>query len=191
MSIEDEVATLRRDLTDVEESLRLLRNADRLQGRRVSAAAPSDEDRMGWNATTKKWEPKAGVRGVLAETLSTSMTIDATTSELDCLTLAAITGDGVRRMRLTVFSGAGTDTVANVLELFLKEGDTTLSTARHIFATSGGSGQVALVILYELVPSDASHTYKFTVDRVGGTGISQAFGNATRPAFIMCEDIGT
>ena len=44
-------------LTDVEEALRLLRDADRLQGRRFSAAAPSDGALARWNATTKKWEP--------------------------------------------------------------------------------------------------------------------------------------
>jgi len=61
MSIEDEVATLRRDLTDVEQSLRLLRNADRLQGRRFSAAAPSPGAVPRWNATQPRWEPTPGV----------------------------------------------------------------------------------------------------------------------------------
>lgn len=48
-------------LTDVEESLRLLRDADRLQGRRFSAEAPDHGDLAAWNATTKKWEPVAGI----------------------------------------------------------------------------------------------------------------------------------
>lgn len=43
-------------LADVEESLRLLRDANRLQGRRVSAEAPADNAPLRWNATTKKWE---------------------------------------------------------------------------------------------------------------------------------------
>lgn len=46
-------------LDALEESLRLLRDADRLQGRRVSAAAPSGNDRLEWNSDTKKWEPKS------------------------------------------------------------------------------------------------------------------------------------
>lgn len=48
-------------LTDVEESLRLLRNANRLQGRHLSAAAPTNNYYLGWNGTTKKWEPKGFV----------------------------------------------------------------------------------------------------------------------------------
>lgn len=50
-------------LTDVEESLALLRDADRLQGRKVSATAPSNTEVLGWNNTTKKWEPQAGGGG--------------------------------------------------------------------------------------------------------------------------------
>jgi len=48
-------------LADVEESLRLLRNADRLQGRRFSAAAPSPGAVPSWNTTTKVWEPSSGL----------------------------------------------------------------------------------------------------------------------------------
>ena len=50
--------TIESRLSDVEESLRLLRDADRLQGRRMSATAPTDNYYVGWNNTTKKWEPK-------------------------------------------------------------------------------------------------------------------------------------
>jgi hypothetical protein len=44
-------------LTIVEESLKNLRDANRLQGRRFSAAAPSQGAVPRWNAITKKWEP--------------------------------------------------------------------------------------------------------------------------------------
>lgn len=50
--------TIATRLADVEESLRLLRDANRLQGRPLSATAPTDNYYLGWNNTTKKWEPK-------------------------------------------------------------------------------------------------------------------------------------
>ena len=50
--------TVESRLADVVNRLRNLGNAVRLQGRRMSAAAPSDLNFLGWNATTKKWEPK-------------------------------------------------------------------------------------------------------------------------------------
>lgn len=54
-------------LTDVEESLRFLRDANRLQSRPVSAAAPAANQVLRWNGTTKKWEPAAGIAtGTLA-----------------------------------------------------------------------------------------------------------------------------
>ena len=68
-------------LKDVEESLRLLRDANRLQGRRVSVTAPTDNDHIGWNATTKKWEPKTIITsGTFTPTLTNTTNIDASTA---------------------------------------------------------------------------------------------------------------
>ena len=53
-------------LSDVQERLRNLGNAVRLQGRKMSAAAPADNELLGWNDTTKKWEPKSSVPAVRA-----------------------------------------------------------------------------------------------------------------------------
>ncbi len=70
-------------LKDVEESLRLLRDANRLQGRRVSATAPTDNDHIGWNATTKKWEPKTIITsGTFTPTLIAVTNIDGATAYL-------------------------------------------------------------------------------------------------------------
>ena len=82
-------------LTDVEESLRLLRDADRLQNRRVSAAAPKANELLGWNATTKKWEPKsdapaarvhnsANITGI-ATTTDTALTFDTERFDTDTI----------------------------------------------------------------------------------------------------------
>ncbi|KKK75519.1 hypothetical protein LCGC14_2872910, partial [marine sediment metagenome] len=129
-------------------------------------------------------------RGVLAQTSSTTLVANSTGSETDCLTLAAITGDGTRRVRIVVYCWVATDTVANTCELRIKEGGTTLQSQQWIFANSGGPGQFAMVMLWEFVPTAASHTYKFIIIRTAGAGISQALAASTKPAFIMCEDIG-
>ncbi|KKM22482.1 hypothetical protein LCGC14_1624890 [marine sediment metagenome] len=76
--------TIESRLADAEEMLRNLRDANRLQSRRVSAAAPNDNELLGWNATTKKWEPKA-------PTIKTARA----TSDLTLTTAAqSIVGDG-------------------------------------------------------------------------------------------------
>lgn len=46
-------------LDDLEEGLRKIRDADKLQGRRVSAVKPIANELLGWNNDTKKWEPKS------------------------------------------------------------------------------------------------------------------------------------
>ena len=70
--------TIESRLSDVEESLRLLRDADRLQGRRVSATAPTSNYYLGWNATTKKWEPKGLT--LIRKLANQSKTTDTTTA---------------------------------------------------------------------------------------------------------------
>ena len=129
-------------------------------------------------------------RGVLAQTSSTTLNI-ITTAETDCLTLAAITGDGVRRVLITVFCWVG-GIGGDVLELRIKEGATVLQRQQYWISITGGIGQKGLTILWEFVPTAASHTYKFTVLRTAGSGGNvNAFAGADRPAFIMCKDIGT
>lgn len=75
MSVESRLAA-------VEESLRLLRDADRLQGRRVSAAAPTDQYYLAWNATSKKWEPKGFAHAVK---LASQNLNDTTLEDIDDL----------------------------------------------------------------------------------------------------------
>ena len=128
--------------------------------------------------------------GVLAETSSTTLNIN-TVAETDCLTLAAITGDGVRRVLITVFCWVG-GVGGDVLELRIKEGGTILQRQQYRIPVTGGQGQRGLTILWEFVPTSAAHTYKFTVQRtIGSGGNVNALAEANRPAFIMCEDIGT
>lgn len=55
--------TVESRLKDIEDRLRHLRNADRLQGRRMSAAAPSNNDVPTWDGSNKKWKLAAGGGG--------------------------------------------------------------------------------------------------------------------------------
>ena len=55
-------------LADVEESLRLLRDANQLQGRRMSAEQPIAGEVITWNAVTKKWEPNYPLHPLAIET---------------------------------------------------------------------------------------------------------------------------
>lgn len=70
MTIEDDVARLTGDLANVQEALRLLRDANRLQGRPMSAQAPTSNQLLTWNATAKKWEPSTVTKYTDAEAIA-------------------------------------------------------------------------------------------------------------------------
>ena len=91
-------------LTDLEESIRLLRDANRLQGRRVSATAPTDGNLLRWNATTKKWEPTLAseVKSVYKATVSDS------SSRVTVITPTS--GKKVRIIAVGLMSASGTGT---------------------------------------------------------------------------------
>ena len=110
-------------LTDAEEYLKGIGNAVRFQGRRVSAAAPSDLNFIGWNATTKKWEPKAGVLDVdLGQTDVVSSTDEET---LYSYTIPADTLGATGGFRLAV-AGDLLENAAGTLTIKVKLGATTI-----------------------------------------------------------------
>ncbi len=118
--------TVESRLTDVEETLRLLRDADRLQGRRVSAAAPSDLNFMGWNATTKKWEPKAGVLN--ADLSQVDVVSSTTETTLYSFTIPADTLGATGGLLLTL-SGDILVNTAGTFVIKVKLGATTVFTS--------------------------------------------------------------
>lgn len=71
-------------LTDVEESLRLFRNADRFQGRRMSAEDPADRAVIAWDDDLKKYRPLATASQFARATDNLTLTTGA----------QSITGDG-------------------------------------------------------------------------------------------------
>ncbi|KKN03770.1 hypothetical protein LCGC14_1104330 [marine sediment metagenome] len=112
-------------LASVEEFLRGIGNALRLQGRRVSAAAPSDNELLGWNATTKKWEPKAGVLN--ADLTQVDVANEGDETSLYSYTIPADTLGATGGFKLFV---AGdmlvNDGAANTLRIRVKLGSTTV-----------------------------------------------------------------
>ena len=121
MSVEDDVAALRVRLADVEEKLRLLRDADRLQGRRVSAAAPDNNAPLRWNATTKKWEATLAASEV--KTARKRSVEDSTTR----VTVATPTsGKKIRITSSQVWNGSDT---ASIIEVYFGTGAAITTTA--------------------------------------------------------------
>ena len=115
--------TVESRLADVVDRLRNLGNAVRFQGRRVSAAAPSDLNFLGWNATTKKWEPKAGVLNAnLDQTDVESSTAEET---LYTYTIPADTIGATGGIKLTM-GGDALKNAAGTLVLKVKLGSTTV-----------------------------------------------------------------
>lgn len=95
------------------------------------------------------------------------------------MTAIAVTGDGVRRIRITVH-------LANLVvssgdkTVYLYEGATEiarLSGSQTLQSTQEGS--------YNFIPASGSHTYKIKVFMTGSI-----FNTATQPSWVLAEDIG-
>lgn len=117
-------------LIELEEAIRLIKNADRLQGRRVSAAAPSANEPMAWNDTTKKWEPAAtiAVNTINENTAASGVTIDS-----------VLLKDGVVTAGDVAFDDATSDPVA-VGNAASDGSENSVARKDHIHATGGTAG---------------------------------------------------
>ena len=131
-------------LTDVEESLRLLRDADRLQGRRVSAAAPKENGVLGWNKATKKWEPVAGVTILDRDLTQVDVVNTATETSIYSLSISANVLGATGGFRLTL-GGDMLKNAAGNLEIRVKLG------ATEVFLSDVGA------------PSSSADRHKWTI----------------------------
>ena len=90
-------------LLELEESLRKLRDANRLQARPLSAKAPAANEVLTWNATTKKWEPSTYSGANLSDKFTTR-TVQMTTTQLPSTDIARFAdGAGKTTLRLGFF----------------------------------------------------------------------------------------
>jgi hypothetical protein len=93
-----------------------------------------------------------------------------------------------RRIKITGYiSECSNDTIDFGGTLFIMEGATQLQQADWLVARAGFA--TACSVMGVLQPSAGSHTYKLTMQNLGG-GIVTMLASATKPAFILVEDIG-
>lgn len=145
----------------------------------VAPAAWADQVRDNFEALPR------GILG-LAESTSNKGPTSGTT-ELDILSIAVTVGSS-RRIRISfqAVETSGT-TVEDRFYLRLKEGATQLLQAQSATVASNATYWVPWVTL---APSAGAHTYKATIQRVGGTGIQTLVASATSPIQLLVEDIG-
>lgn len=112
-----------------------------------------------------------------------------TETSLTGLSVTVTVAAGSRRIRVS-FVGLFFDTVSgDQYQVNIKEGATVLQQA--IDQAPAANFQKTLTSAVVLVPAAGSHTYNLTLQRITGTGTSALFANATAPAYILVEDIGT
>lgn len=160
----------------------------------IAASAPGDTAAAG---TTGKWAD-AGHRHAREAAVSTTayphgvlyrssdLTAGSASGDVTGMTAIAVTGDGVRRVRITVHMPYITNsTTGTTATIALMEGATTIAT----LAIVTGPTAWQLHTSYDLVPTTGAHTYKINIAQAGGT-VSMG-GGANVKSYVMAEDIGT
>ncbi|KKN15879.1 hypothetical protein LCGC14_0981720 [marine sediment metagenome] len=169
-------------LADVEESLRLLRNADRLQGRRFSAAAPSPGAVPSWNTNTKVWEPSSGLLDRDLDQVDVENTTDASSLYSHSIPGNTLGATGGARLLL---SGDMLVAVTGTYTIAVKFGTTTIFTSStQDMADSANRRNWGMVIEFMNSATNAQkwialmHTMNATADTfpIGGADIRQGIG---------------
>ncbi|KKL55084.1 hypothetical protein LCGC14_2258960, partial [marine sediment metagenome] len=123
-------------LAHVEEFLRGVGNALRLQGRRMSATAPTDKQVVMWNGTTKKWEPVTGAQILFARA----------TSNLSLSTSAqSIVGDGDSSKVRLLLPTIGDWLIAAVCDLNLTVAGAGISFG-ELFVNDSGTAETGVAV---------------------------------------------
>jgi hypothetical protein len=141
--------------------------------------------------------PEFSVRALEAEEVATlgyaqvtaNQTAMATGTEVDATGLAVtVTVSANRYIRISTNLMLQRSVADNVTVAYIKEGATYLQVMGLRQTTAAIDETLSGSIVIDS-PSAGSHTYKIATDR-SGTGTRQITANATRPAFILVEDIG-
>jgi len=107
------------------------------------------------------------------------------------LSAPSITGDGVKKFKITANFAAITSTGANdVFNLTIEDNTlgTVLSTrTKYMPATAGAASGSCMTTVN--VPAAGTHVYRLAGQRAGGTGIGTLPGNAASPIEIIVEQI--
>ena len=128
--------------------------------------------------------------------LSVKRTTDAgpfsTPESAGILAALSVTGDGVKKFKITASFQSMTGTVVgDVFAFYLKDGATVIKTHR-VYVTSalqGFIGAAGGTITAVDTPAVGSHSYTLTAIRLNGTGTGVVVGNAAAPIDIIVEQI--
>lgn len=100
----------------------------------------------------------------------------------------AVTAGADRRLKITGSCHAASPTAADEVDLYIREGSTTL---QQRVLTVGTAGRIyALHAIAIVTPTAGAHTYKLSMARTAGAGSAFMGAGALYPAFILVEDIG-
>lgn len=153
---------------------------DGLEGRRLDLHLIETYDGSGWRSQ------------VPAVSAGRTADISFAGTETDVVSAPAVTGDGVKKFKITATVWTLGATVAgDIFELRLKDASSgTLLTAQRVMAqiTSTGATDGATITTAH-VPAAGTRVYKLAVIRTGGTGTGTVKATATSPAEIIVEQI--
>lgn len=131
----------------------------------------------------------SGVRGSLGYAQATATQGSITTeTDLTGLTVTATVNSG-ERIRVKGNILVQTTVAGDVVYLRIKESTTVLQISSLILSSTADVYVMPIEVI--LTPSAASHTYKLSLARQGGTGTISMVAGATFPSFILVEGIGT
>jgi hypothetical protein len=132
-------------------------------------------------------------RGTLAQmTATTNSPTQSVAGATDWLTFPAVTVDGTRRLKITMFVPLFNFGAAGDLGgLNLMEGATQVQKLQLKAQAAGGSGQVSAMGMWHGVPAAGTHTYKIQIYLSTGNAIVAGTLTANQPAVFTIEDIGT
>ena len=101
---------------------------------------------------------------------------------------STVTVAASRKVRVTFQGQLYTDGTDHRVLLQIQEGATVLQQGNFLLSLTNGGQLCRLEAI--IAPTAAAHTYKVTAQRSTGGGNVILFAAATRPAFILVEDIG-
>jgi hypothetical protein len=180
-------------LADVEESLRLLRNANQLQSRHMSATAPASLQVIAWDATNKKWIPfsppsarvynDANITGIVSgeETALTfnQERFDTNTIHSTSSNTGRLTAKTAGKYIISASAQWSTATATNVQIFIQLNGSTKIGRS---IVVDADYRQMSVTTIYELAVDD--YVELVVHQATGGDKIIAAASNGS-PEFMM------
>ena len=107
--------------------------------------------------------------------------------DLTGLSVAVVVGTS-RRIRITAHVNLSATVANDSAAVVIREGSTTLREAATVLPVASRPQTVTCQVI--VTPSSGAHTYKLSAQRDAGSGTVSVEAAATRPAFILVEDLG-